>query len=210
MRFFTAAIVAAAFASSAFAADLKVGVVDMNKAFAEYYKTKDAASKMKGNKDKAMSEMNEKYATYKTLLGDTQKKMKEAQDPILTDAARGKAKAEYEDKVKNVRELEQEISEFQQRRSMQLKQEEMQLQKGLYEEIVAIVKDKAKSSAYDLVFDKSGVSLNSVPVLLYYKDATEFTDEVIVTLNKNAPADAGKAPADKKEEKPKAEGKKSK
>jgi outer membrane protein len=50
------------------------------------------------------------------------------------------------------------------------------------------------------VFDKSGVGMSSVPLLLYYKDATDFTDEVIVDLNKNAPADAGKAD-DKKEEK---------
>lgn len=191
MRFLSSLIVLLV-ASSVSAADLKVGVVDMTKAFTEYYKTKDASSKMKGNKDKAMSEMNERFATYKNLLNEVQKKQKEAQDPILTQEGRAKAGAEFQDKLKEARALEQEINEFQQRRSMQLKQEEMQLQKGLYDEIVAVVKDKSKSSGYDLVFDKSGVSMTTVPVLLYYKDATEFTDEVIVELNKNAPADSGK------------------
>lgn len=209
MRFLAVAALATLFASSLSAADLKVGVVDMSKSFAEYYKTKEASTKMKSNKEKAMSEMNERYATFKTLLAETQKKMKEAQDPILTEIARGKAKAEYEDKVKEARALEQEINEFQQRRSMQLKQEEMQLQKGLYEEIVAVVKDKSKSSAYDLVFDKTGIGLSTVPVLLYYKDATDFTDEVIVELNKNAPADSGKT-EEKKEDKPKSDSKKGK
>ena len=197
MRFLSA-FIAILVASSATAADLKVGVVDMTKAFTEYYKTKDASAKMKSNKDKAMAEMNERFATYKNLLNDVQKKQKEAQDPILTQEARAKSGAEFQDKLKEARALEQEINEFQQRRSMQLKQEEMQLQKGLYDEIVAVVKDKSKTAAYDLVFDKSGVSMTTVPVLLYYKDATEFTDEIIVELNKNAPADSGKSDDDKK------------
>lgn len=199
MRFLSA-FVAILVASSVSAADLKVGVVDMTKAFTEYYKTKDASSKMKTNKDKAMSEMNERFATYKNLLNDVQKKQKEAQDPILTQEGRAKAGAEFQDKLKEARALEQEINEFQQRRSMQLKQEEMQLQKGLYDEIVAVVKDKSKSGSYDLVFDKSGVSMTTVPVLLFYKDATEFTDEIIVELNKNAPADSGKSDDKKSDE----------
>jgi len=197
MRFITA-LITVLVATSATAADLKVGVVDMTKAFTEYYKTKDASSKMKSNKDKAMTEMNERFATYKTLLNDVQKKQKESQDPILTQEGRAKSGAEFQEKLKEARALEQEINEFQQRRSMQLKQEEMQLQKGLYDEIVAVVKDKSKTAGYDLVFDKSGVSMTTVPVLLYYKDATEFTDEVIVDLNKNAPADSGKKDEDKK------------
>jgi outer membrane protein len=202
MRFITA-LITALVATSATAADLKVGVVDMTKAFTEYYKTKDASAKMKSNKDKAMTEMNERFATYKTLLNDVQKKQKESQDPILTQEGRAKSGAEFQEKLKEARALEQEINEFQQRRSMQLKQEEMQLQKGLYDEIVAVVKDKSKTAGYDLVFDKSGVSMTTVPVLLYYKDATEFTDEVIVDLNKNAPADSGKKEEEKKsDEKP--------
>ena len=201
MRFLASAFIAASFITSTFAADLKVGVVDVTKAFSEYYKTKDAASKMKVNKDKAMAEMNERFATYKTLLNEVQKLQKESQDPILTGEARAKSGAAFNDKLKEARALEQEIQEFQNRRSMQLKQEEMGLQKGLYDEIVAVVKDKGKSLSFDFVFDKSGIGMSSVPLLLYYKDATDFTDEVIVDLNKNAPADAGKTEEKKSEEK---------
>ncbi|MDB6138801.1 MAG: hypothetical protein JWO94_1873, partial [Verrucomicrobiaceae bacterium] len=160
---------------------------------------------IKGNKDKAMSEMNERYATYKTLTAEALKIGKEAQDPILTQEARAKAQAVYQDKVKEVNNLTQENDEFQRRRSMQLRQEEMELQKGIYEEIVAVVKDKSKTGGYDLVFDKSGVSMNTVPVLLSFKDAVDFTDEVIVELNKNAPPEsAKKAEEPAKDDKPKA------
>ena len=210
MKFPALVLSAALLVSSAHAADPKFGVVDMVKAFTEFYKTKDASAKMKANKDKAVSEMNDRYATYKTLTSDALKLGKEAQDPILTQAARAEAQGKYQEKVKEVNNLTQENDEFQRRRSMQLRQEEAELQKGLYEEIVAVVKDKSKAGGYDLVFDKSGVSINTVPVLVYFKDAVDFTDEVIVELNKNAPSpdakkeDSGADKPKATDEKPKA------
>jgi outer membrane protein len=206
MKSFKLLALTALLSTSAHAADLKFAVVDMAKAFTEYYKTKDASARIKGNRDKALSEANERYAVYKNLLSETQKASKEAQDPVLSQEARLKAQATVQDKGKELRALEQEISEFQNRRSQQIQQEQMQLQRGLYEEIVSIVREKSKSEGMDFVFDKSGISINTVPVLLYYKDAQDITDQIIVELNKNAPAPSTK-PAE--EEKP-AENKKGK
>jgi outer membrane protein len=47
-----------------------------------------------------------------------------------------------------------------------------------------------------MVFDKTGVSLSTVPILIFVKEtaATDITSQVVVELNKNAPA-AGAAPA---------------
>ena len=181
------------------AADLKFGVVDMQKAFADFHKTKDASGKFKENVDKAQREVNERWSVYKNLLGEIQKLQKEAQDPIVNNETRAKKGAELQDKAKELRALEQEIGEFQNRRQGQLKQEDLQIRKGLYDEIIAIVKDKAKLENYDFVFDKSGISLTTVPVLLYYKDAVDFTDQIIVELNKDAPADTGAKKSDSKE-----------
>lgn len=178
---------------SASAADLKFGVVDMQKAFADFHKTKDASGKFKENVDKAQREVNERWTVYKNLLGEIQKLQKEAQDPIVNNETRGKKGAELQEKAKELRALEQEIGEFQNRRQGQLKQEDLQIRKGLYDEIVAVVKEKAKGDGYDFVFDKSGVSLSTVPVLLFYKDAVDFTDQIVVELNKDAPADTGAA-----------------
>lgn len=179
---------------SASAADIKFGVVDMQKAFADFHKTKDASGKFKENVDKAQREVNERWTVYKNLLGEIQKLQKEAQDPIVNNETRGKKGAELQEKAKELRALEQEIGEFQNRRQGQLKQEDLQIRKGLYDEIVAVVKEKAKADGYDFVFDKSGVSLSTVPVLLYYKDAVDFTDQIVVELNKDAPADSAAKP----------------
>lgn len=186
--------------TAAHAANLKFGVVDMSKAFSEFHKTKDAADKFKLNIDKAQKEMNDRWSVYKNLMGDMQKLKKEASDPIMTPDARAKKAAEFEDKAKELRALEQEIGEAQNRRSGQLKQEDMQIRKGIYDEILVVVRDKAKAEGYDFVFDKSGMSLSTVPVLIYYKDAVDITDQIVVELNKNAPA-AAPAEAAKSEKK---------
>ncbi len=173
---------------SSHAADLKFGVVDMSKAFSEFYKTKEAAEKFKGNLDKAQKEMNDRWSVYKNLMTDMQKLKKEASDPIMTQDARQKKAVEFEEKGKELRALEQEIGEAQNRRSSQLKQEDMSIRKGIYDEILVVVRDKSKAENYDFVFDKSGMSLSTVPMLVYYKDAVDITDQIVVELNKAAPA----------------------
>ncbi|GAA5144168.1 hypothetical protein GCM10023213_33730 [Prosthecobacter algae] len=184
------------------AADLKFGVVDMSKAFSEFHKTKEAAEKFKSNVDKAQKEMNDRWAVYKNLMTDMQKLKKEASDPIMTQDARTKKAASFDEKAKELRTLEQEIGEQQNRRSSQLKQEDVQIRRGIYDEILVVVRDKAKTEGYDFIFDKSGMSLSTVPVLIYYKDAVDVTDQIVVELNKNAPA-ASAAPAETKAEEPK-------
>lgn len=180
------------------AADLKFGVVDMSKAFSDYHKTKEAAEKFKGNLDKAQKEMNDRWSVYKNLMTDMQKLKKEASDPIMTPDARAKKAAEFEEKGKELRSLEQEIGEAQNRRNNQLKQEDMSIRKGIYDEIIVVVKEKAKGDNYDFIFDKSGMSLSTVPVLIYYKDAVDITDQIIVELNKSAPPASAAAAKDAK------------
>ena len=179
-------------AVSASAADLKFGVLDMSKAFSDFHKTKEAAEKFKVNLDKAQKEMNDRWSVYKNLMTDMQKLKKEASDPIMPQDARAKKGMEFEEKGKELRSLEQEIGEAQNRRNSQLKQEDMSIRKGIYDEILVVVKEKAKADGYDFIFDKSGMSLSTVPVLIYYKDAVDVTDLIIVELNKSAPAAAAK------------------
>ncbi len=189
--------------SLASAADLKFGVVDMSKAFSEFYKTKEAAEKFKANVDKAQKQMNDRWSVYKNLMGDMTKLKKEASDPIMTPDARAKKANEFENKGKELRALEQEIGEEQNRRSNQLKQEDVSIRKGIYEEILVVVRDKAKAESYDFVFDRSGMSLSTVPVLVYYKDAVDITDQIIVELNKNAGAPVAPAATEAPEAKAK-------
>jgi len=171
------------------AADLKIGVIDMSKVFQEFHKTKSAAEKYKGNYEKAAQEMQERQTVYKNLSAEAMKLQKTAQDPIITPEQRNKYAAELGEKVKEIRSMEMEMQEFAERRQTQLKQEDMQIRKGLYEEILVVVRDRSKADNFDIVFDKTGVSLSTVPIILHVKEgaAADLTDQLIVELNKDAP-----------------------
>jgi hypothetical protein len=61
-----------------------------------------------------------------------------------------------------------------------------------------------KTNSVDLVFDKSGMSLNGVPILMYSRDNMDFTSDVIAALNKpGRPATASATPAPAASAKPK-------
>lgn len=195
--------------SRALPADLKVGLVDLRKAFAEYYKSKDASTTLQSHVSEAKEQINERFAKYKALMDEIQKLDKERTDPVLSGEARNKKDADFRNKAQELRSLEQDINEFKGRRQAQIDEEQRQQAKGIYDEIVKVVNDKAALAGFDLVLDKSNVGIGGVPFLVYSKTGAviDFTSEVIVELNKNAPA--GGAMPEKKEPAPKAEPKKS-
>ena len=51
-------------------------------------------------------------------------------------------------------------------------------------EITDVVMEKVKANSIDFVFDKSGMSLNGVPIVMYAKDNVDFTTDVVTVLNK--------------------------
>jgi len=55
--------------------------------------------------------------------------------------------------------------------------------------------EKVKANNLDLVFDKSGMSINGVPVLMYSHENIDFTNDIIAVLNKpgRAPSSTAKA-----------------
>lgn len=60
----------------------------------------------------------------------------------------------------------------------------MRVREGIVKEITEVVMEKVKANNFDLVFDRSGTSLNGVPVLLFSHDNVDFTNDVITVLNK--------------------------
>jgi Skp family chaperone for outer membrane proteins len=163
---------------------LKIGTVDMNRTFREYNKTKDAEAKINDAKNQAKKEYDERADAYKKALDDINNLNKQLEAPALSaDAKAAKAK-ERDDKISNIKNMEREITEFRQTRERQLQEQALRMREGIVKEITEVVTEKVKTGNLDLVFDKSGNSLNGVPVLMYSRDSVDFTNDVITVLNK--------------------------
>jgi Skp family chaperone for outer membrane proteins len=163
---------------------MKIGTVDMNKTFREYNKTKDAEAKINDAKNQAKKEYDERADTYKKALDDVNNLNKQLEAPALSADAKAQKAKERDDKISNIKNMEREITEFRQTRERQLQEQALRMREGIVKEITEVVMERVKSNNLDLVFDKSGNSLNGVPVLMYSRDSVDFTNDVIAALNK--------------------------
>src|SRR5213078_4950441 len=178
----TLAVPIAAFAQGAG----KIGTVDMQRAFKDYNKTKDAEVKI----NEAKKEYDDRAEAYKKALDEINNLNKQLESPALSaDKKTGMAK-ERDDKIANIKSMEREISDFRQTRERQLQEQLMRMREGIVKEITDVVVEKVKAKSLDFVLDKSGVSINGVPVVLYAPDNVDFTSEIIETLNKPGRATA--------------------
>jgi Skp family chaperone for outer membrane proteins len=163
---------------------LKIGTVDMNRTFREYNKTKDAEAKINDAKNQAKKEYDERADTYKKALDDINNLNKQLEAPALSADAKAQKAKERDDKISNIKNMEREITEFRQTRERQLQEQALRMREGIVKEITEVVMEKVKAGNLDLVFDKSGNSLNGVPVVMYSRDSVDFTNDVITVLNK--------------------------
>jgi Skp family chaperone for outer membrane proteins len=163
---------------------MKIGTVDMNKTFREYNKTKDAEAKINDAKNQAKKEYDERADAYKKALDDVNNLNKQLEAPALSADAKAQKAKERDDKISNIKNMEREITEFRQTRERQLQEQALRMREGIVKGITDVVMERVKSNNLDLVFDKSGNSLNGVPVLMYSRDSVDFTKDVIDVLNK--------------------------
>ena len=163
---------------------LKVGTVDMQRAFKEYTRTKDAEAKINDAKNAAKKEYDDRADAYKKALDEINNLNKQLDAPALSADAKTQKAKERDDKIANIKNMEREITEFRQTRERQLQEQALRMREGIVKEITDVVMDKVKANNMDLVFDKSGMSLNGVPVLMYSRDTTDFTTDIISVLNK--------------------------
>jgi outer membrane protein len=180
-------------ALSASAQQLKVGTVDMKKVFESYYKTKDAESRINEARNSAKKELEDRMDTLKKMGEDIQKLNGEIESPALSKDSKESKSKSRDEKIGEFKNMEREIQEFRMTREKQLQEQSVRMRGGIVDEINKVVADRVKSDQFDLVLDKSGPSLNGVPVILYAKDSYDFTTDVITALNKNKGSDTGAA-----------------
>jgi outer membrane protein len=182
----TLALPVAAFAQGT----MKIGTVDMQRAFKDYNKTKEAEAKINDAKNSAKKEYDDRAEAYKKALDEINNLNKQLESSALSADKKTQIAKDRDDKIANIKNMEREISDFRQTRERQLQEQLMRVREVIVKEITEVVMEKVKSNNLDLVFDKSGMSINGVPVLMYSHDNIDFTNDIIAVLNKPGRATA--------------------
>ncbi|MDP9098880.1 MAG: OmpH family outer membrane protein [Verrucomicrobiota bacterium] len=188
-------VLALALPAATYAQGLKVGTVDMNRAFKEFNKTKDSEKKINEAKDAAKKEYDDRAENYKKALDEINKLNQQLDSPALSADKKTSMAKERDEKIANIKNMEREINDFRQTRERQLQEQAMRMRETLVKEITDVIMDRVKSSGYDMVFDKSGQSTNFIAVVMYAKESMDFTTDVITTLNKRPATTTTEKPA---------------
>ena len=162
-------------------AELKVATVDVQKLFADYYKTHEAQAEVDKAAQTVQETNNTRAETIKKMEADFNDMVKRLQDPMLNE----KDKKELEQKAQIKR---QEVIALEQERQLKSLQEQMKVRSAkIMGEITKITEGIATKGNYDLVLDKSAQALRSNQVFVYTKPGMDITPTVMKELNKDAP-----------------------
>lgn len=169
--------------------NLKIATVDMQLLFKQYYRTNEAQTQINVEKSRVQKDNNERLTRIRELETNLGNLKKQIDDPSVNEEKKQVLYKDWQVQQQEGIALDRERREFLQRRNQALNENMVQRMKGILVEINKLVEEEAKTSDYDYVFDKSGLSASQVPVLLYSKDTSDITASILKNLNKDAPAE---------------------
>jgi len=181
-------------AASLQAADLKIATIDIQQVFKNYYKTQEAEQQLQASTANYKSQYDSMTADYRKLYDQANALQNDLNsDSTSSDQAKKDKQGKLRDLVGDIQKKEQEIKSFQEQTARFVNDQSQRTRKGIVDEITQAVSTYSKGK-YTVVLDKSGVTLNGTPTLLYSEGLTDITDEVTKQLNASKPA-AGSKPA---------------
>src|SRR6266576_2955485 len=106
---------------------LKIGTINMDRAFKEYTKTKEAEKKINDAKDAAKKEFDDRTDAYKKALEEVNNLNKQLESQALSADKKTQLAKDRDDKINNIKNMEREINEFRQTRENQLREQALRM-----------------------------------------------------------------------------------
>jgi Skp family chaperone for outer membrane proteins len=180
-------------AATTFAADIKLGFVDLKKVFDKYYKTVQSSAAIKEEVADVGKERKEMIDTITRRKEEWHKLLDKANDQAVSADERDRSKKAAEDKLVELKSADDAIQEFDKVSQTKIMEKERQRRDSIVAEIRSVLDAKAKVHGYSAVLDTSGDSANYAPLVLFYNGDNDLTDELLKELNAAAPAPATSA-----------------
>jgi len=134
-------------------AEGRVATVDLRKVFDGYWKTKKADAALKDRAADMEKEHKGMLDDWKKAKDDYQALLSDANNQALSPDEREKRKKTAEDKLKQIKETEDTIQQYERQARTTLDEQKKRMRDSLVEEIRAALNGMAKSAGYSLVLD---------------------------------------------------------
>jgi outer membrane protein len=183
-------------------AQTRIGTVDLRKVFENYWKKKQAEAQLKDRQADMEKEDKNMLEDYKKMKDEYQNLLSSANDQAVSPEERDKRKKAAEDKLKQMKDLEDTIRQYETQARNTLLDQSQRTRAKIIEEIKNVVGAKARAAGFSLVIDTAAESANATPVVLFTNNENDITDVILKELNAAAPTDTAKPeekPAEKKD-----------
>jgi outer membrane protein len=168
----------------------KIALVDLKKLFENYYKKQVADTKLRDQNLDLQKEEKALLDQYQKAIDEHKKLLDEANNQAISSDEREKRKRSAENKLIEIKELEQTITQFKRTAYSNLEEQTRRMRDNLVGEIRNVVNAQAKLAGYWLVIDTSAETFNQTPIVLYTSGENDITDTVLAQLNATAPPGA--------------------
>lgn len=171
---------------SAAAAELRIAVVDLDRVFREYYKSRIAEDYLTQQAEAARLYLGQLTNKLEKQKAEYRRLHAASMNQAISDAERKKLTAALKDQELAIKATENEIAVYQREISRELQRLEQAKRKEILLDIQREIRRRAAAENYAFVLDCSGKSANGLPVVLIYPAKNDISNAVIRELNRPA------------------------
>lgn len=170
--------------STLLCAQQKIAIVDMQKIFSGYDKTK--ALEMKMNEQvKVYQEYAAKLLQeFRAIESECKRLRDDSMNLTLSEAERESRKRSFISKSEELKRKELEIKEYNSSRQKLLKEQFDAKRQEVIAEIRQVISNKCILEGWTMALDKSGITLNDLPIVIYNVSSVDITQAVLDDLNR--------------------------
>lgn len=166
--------------------EARIVVVQLDRVFNEFYKTKLAAAQIETRKQEVRDELKQREDRLRALDKELAELRGQMNDAAISDEHRSQLRESAAAKQLKFNELQEEMRQLADLRNKELEDMSRRMRRGLVEEIREAVREFGRSQGYDAIIDASGQTLNGVEAIVYFNEKLDITNRVIETLNRGA------------------------
>ncbi len=170
------------FSVPAFAGGSKIGVVDMALLLEKFEQTQT----MEGLLEKQVADireeldrMTERVEKQRDLVNQLQM---EAEDRALSEEKREEKVGQLRRHLTQLQDMRQGLARARETRQMELSEQKMRMHRTVLGNIQGYVETFAAREGYVLILDKSGLSVNGVPPVVFFVEEFDVTRRILETM----------------------------
>ena len=161
----------------------EIAFVDMQKLFTSFYKTQLAQDQVRQQADEMQLEQDIMQSNIEEIRQEIEDLRTDSRDSMLSLEMRSNKRVLLEEKLIELQNLEQEMTEYETLRRKQIDEQNTRMTKKLFDEIQEKIVTYSREHGYIAVIDQSAQSRIGIAVTVYVDPLIDITEGILKELN---------------------------